>query len=216
MEDRIRVQDYFEDNSAAFDGLYSKERSWFLRLFDACFRRDIIGRFILTMEETDGVRGKTILDVGCGPGRYSVALAKKGALSVTGLDFSENMLELAKGLAGSSGVEGVCEFIKSDFMAFHSPEKFDISIAIGVFDYVRDAGSFLSGLKKMTKEKIIVSFPKNSLFRSTQRKIRYWLKGCPVFFYKKSDIEKLMKLCGFDKFSLTQLQGDWFVVMEVK
>lgn len=38
------------------------------------------------------VRGKSILDIGCGGGIYSKALAKMGAAQVTGVDFSEEML----------------------------------------------------------------------------------------------------------------------------
>ena len=43
----------------------------------------------------DGVKGKKIIDVGCGTGLLSVKLAKAGAL-VTGIDLSKDMLTIAE------------------------------------------------------------------------------------------------------------------------
>jgi ubiquinone/menaquinone biosynthesis C-methylase UbiE len=43
------------------------------------------------------VRNKSIADIGCGGGIYSIALSELGAQSVIGIDQSENMLEGAKG-----------------------------------------------------------------------------------------------------------------------
>src|SRR5260370_38939257 len=42
------------------------------------------------------VRGKRVLDIGCGGGIYSKALAEMGAASVTGIDFSEEALKGAR------------------------------------------------------------------------------------------------------------------------
>ncbi|MDR0621047.1 MAG: class I SAM-dependent methyltransferase [Deltaproteobacteria bacterium] len=49
-----------------------------------------------------GPRGRA-LDVGCGPGFFSVLLAREG-WEVTGLDYSEKMLEEARGNAAKAGV----------------------------------------------------------------------------------------------------------------
>src|SRR5260370_4018822 len=42
------------------------------------------------------VRGKRVLDIGCGGGIYSKALSEFGAASVTGIDFSEEALKRAR------------------------------------------------------------------------------------------------------------------------
>jgi ubiquinone/menaquinone biosynthesis C-methylase UbiE len=42
------------------------------------------------------VRGKRVLDIGCGGGIYMKALAEMGAASVTGVDFSREMLQGAR------------------------------------------------------------------------------------------------------------------------
>lgn len=48
-------------------------------------------------------RGKTVLDLGAGPGQYSVALAKRGAL-VTWHDISTTYLQMARAKATEHGV----------------------------------------------------------------------------------------------------------------
>ena len=45
-----------------------------------------------------------VLDIGGGPGRYSIALAKRG-YKVTLMDLSQRCLEFARGKAAESGVE---------------------------------------------------------------------------------------------------------------
>ena len=43
-------------------------------------------------EAVGGVRGRDVLDLGCGTGRHTAWMAETGA-RVTAVDFSENMLE---------------------------------------------------------------------------------------------------------------------------
>ncbi|MFL7837335.1 MAG: SAM-dependent methyltransferase [Candidatus Promineifilaceae bacterium] len=57
--------------------------------------------------------GDHVLDFTCGPGLYSVDLARKGC-QVTGIDFSPASIAFARSLAVENNVEDSCEFIEQD------------------------------------------------------------------------------------------------------
>jgi len=72
-------------------------------------------------------KGAKILDMGCGVGRHSIELAKRG-YRVTGVDISRNMIEKAEERAREEGVE--VEFIKADATKFARDEEFDAAICL--------------------------------------------------------------------------------------
>lgn len=59
-------------------------------------------------------KGRTVADVCCYTGGFSVALATAGAESVIGVDSSEPALALARTNAERNGVGGTCDFHRSD------------------------------------------------------------------------------------------------------
>jgi cyclopropane fatty-acyl-phospholipid synthase-like methyltransferase len=71
--------------------------------------------------------GSTILDVGCGTGRHSVELAKRG-YEVTGIDISSGMLAEAKKAAEESGLK--VEWVHANAARFKSTKKFDGAICL--------------------------------------------------------------------------------------
>ncbi|HII67364.1 MAG TPA: methyltransferase domain-containing protein [Thermococcaceae archaeon] len=79
------------------------------------------------LEEFKLPEGAKILDVGCGVGRHSLELAKRG-YRVTGVDISQKMLEKAEERAQKEGVE--VEFIKADATKFARNEKFDAAVCL--------------------------------------------------------------------------------------
>lgn len=83
------------------------------------------------------VRGKRILEVGCGGGQNSIVMTKWGAVC-TGVDPSDAQLDHARKLAREHGVQvqfasGMAEDL-SDFPA----ESFDLVLSSYAFDYVTD------------------------------------------------------------------------------
>ena len=77
--------------------------------------------------------GMAILDVGCGTGRHSVELAKRG-LHVTGLDLSENMLAQARSKAQAAGVEVQWVHGNATTFAFATPFDAAICLCEGAFN----------------------------------------------------------------------------------
>ena len=66
--------------------------------------------------------GSRILDLGCGPGRHTVELGRRGYI-VTGVDFSNGMLDAAREAAADAQVE--IEWICCDATEFTATEPFD-------------------------------------------------------------------------------------------
>ncbi len=60
-----------------------------------------------------GVRGKKVLDFGCGDGRYSFQIAKLGASEVVGIDVSPAMIEIANRELQNQKIEKV-KFLEAD------------------------------------------------------------------------------------------------------
>lgn len=77
-------------------------------------------------------RGQRVLDVGCGPGRHSVALARAG-LSVTGVDVSRKFLDLAAESAREAGVNAGFFEVDARQMPFEDTFHAAISICQGAF-----------------------------------------------------------------------------------
>ena len=128
------------------------------------------------------------------------------------------MIRLAKSLADEYGVTPVCEFRTGNFFEFQSREKFDIALAIGVFDYVENAIPLLQKIRSLARTKIITSFPSYSVIRTPIRKFRYKLKRCPVYFYTREKIENLARQMGFDNFEIIKIKGagmDFFLRVDL-
>ncbi len=192
-----RVRAYFNRTSNAFDAIYTGKKNYLSCRLDRIFRWDMYERFNLTIKECGDIRGKRILDIGCGSGRYAIPLAKMGAKEVLGIDFAENMLNIAKDLARKEGRQDRCQFVSGDFMQYRFDEVFDISLAIGLFDYTDDPRPYLAKIHKLTHEKAIMTFPNKYTFRRFIRKIRLAIRGCPVYFFSHKEVEDMLIACGY-------------------
>ena len=83
-------------------------------------------------------RGKTALDLCCGPGRCSIPLAKSG-YAVTGVDRSSFFLEKARKAAEEAGCE--IEWVQADMRDFVRPKSFDLVLNMFTsFGYFEDKG----------------------------------------------------------------------------
>ena len=65
--------------------------------------------------------GEPVLELACGSGRLTIPLANEG-LNITGMDISQDMLNLAKLKASTGGVN--IRFIQGDMRSFDLEEKF--------------------------------------------------------------------------------------------
>lgn len=210
-----KVKVHFNRTSNEFDAIYTGEKSLFSQWLDRVFRWDMYERFNLTIKECGYVRGKRILDIGCGSGRYTISLARMGAKEVVGIDFAENMLKIAKDLARKEGCADRCQFVSGDFIQHRFDKAFDISLAIGVFDYIEKPMPFLARMRQLTLEKVIMTFPNKRTLRRPIRKIRLAIKGCPVYFFSRREIEHMLISCAYHNITIRAVGKIFFVTAKI-
>ena len=73
------------------------------------------------------LRGKTALDLCCGPGRISIALAERG-FSVTAVDRTKYLLDKARTRARAAGVD--VEWVQQDMRDFVRPEAYHLALSM--------------------------------------------------------------------------------------
>jgi SAM-dependent methyltransferase len=194
-----QVARFWNDIAQDFDAIYTgRNKSAFARFLDRYFRADIYGRFDWVMERCGDVRGKTICDIGCGSGRFVVQFAKNGAKHITGVDVAPEMLKIARELAQQNGVAAQTDFVDADVLNWKTDNIYDIVIAIGFWDYIMEPPERLRLIRKLTGQKFLSAWPRYWTWRMPVRKVRLqYIQGCPVYFYRKPEVYKLIEDAGF-------------------
>jgi SAM-dependent methyltransferase len=210
--DLKNTQVFFDSYSKKFDEIYDTKtnRYSFLKiLINEFLRKSMKTRYILALREAKKLKKKLdIIDIGCGPGRYANDLAISGH-NVTGIDISRDMINIAK--EKNYTLKNKTNFIVGDYLKKDFAKKFDYAILNGFFDYVEEPEIVFKKLKKDCKI-FVCSFPKLYNWLTPQRKIRYVLRNCPLYFYTKRKIEKKLKLAGIKKYKFLDNDREYFVI----
>jgi SAM-dependent methyltransferase len=91
------------------------------------------------------LRGKRIVDLGCGFGWFGRWAREHGAVSVLGLDISANMLTRAK----ANTPDCATDYRVADLEALELPEaSFDLAYSALTFHYVEDFGRLTRGIHR--------------------------------------------------------------------
>jgi len=78
-----------------------------------------------------------VLDVGCGVGRWSLRMARRGA-RVTGIDLSPTMVSEARRRAGEAGVADRCRFQVEDVTELDLGVQFPLILGVTVLQHILD------------------------------------------------------------------------------
>jgi cyclopropane fatty-acyl-phospholipid synthase-like methyltransferase len=197
---------FFDRFAADFDTLYDGKRNFAMRWIDRRFRSDMFIRFARTFESFGDLRGKTVLDIGCGSGPYVMEAFRRGASRVTAVDPAPTMLHLVRQKVETAGLITRCNLLEAAFPGIDL-EPHDHIIVMGVMDYVANATSFLRQMKPLVGASAAISFPSKHWMRTALRRFRYRLRNCPVYFYDEPDIKHLCSAAGFREFEIRKIPG---------
>ena len=103
--------------------------------------------------------GRRVLDVGCGGGLLSEAMAAEGA-QVTGIDLSEQLIDIARLHLLESGLKAEYRVISAEAMAAEQPAGFDAVTCMEMLEHVPDPQAIVQACFELLK-------PGGRLFLST-------------------------------------------------
>ena len=206
-----RTSDFFDRYAVDFDSIYGNDNKALERVANRLFRRAMLVRYQKTIAGCQPIEGRTVIDIGCGPGHYSIALARAGAGKVLGLDFAPGMLKIAREHAEACGVGDRCAFALGDFLNYPLPEPFDYAIVMGFMDYVHDPRAIVERVLDVVRRRAFFSFPKAGGPLAWQRQWRY-RNRCDLFLYREEEIRNLLAPTGAP-FTIESIGRDFFVTL---
>lgn len=165
------------------------------------------------------LKGKRVIDVGCGGGLLSEGMAALGA-DVTGIDLSEKALAIARLHLFESGHKIDYRLISAEAMAAETPAGFDHVTCLEMLEHVPDPASTIAACARLVK-------PGGQVFLSTLNRnakayvvavlgAEYLLnllpKGTHDYsrFLKPAELARLCRLAGLEVLEVTGLRYNPF------
>ncbi|HGG58324.1 MAG TPA: bifunctional 2-polyprenyl-6-hydroxyphenol methylase/3-demethylubiquinol 3-O-methyltransferase UbiG [Gammaproteobacteria bacterium] len=158
------------------------------------------------------IAGKRVLDVGCGGGILSEAMAGYGA-DVTGIDMGEAPLSVAELHLLESGREVSYRQVPVETLAEESPASFDVVTCLEMLEHVPDPGSVIDACSRLVKPGGWVFFstinrnPKSFLFAivGAEYLLRLLPRGTHQYerFIRPSELGQWTRKAGLSTVDLT-------------
>jgi ubiquinone/menaquinone biosynthesis C-methylase UbiE len=110
-----------------------------------------LSAYVASVRQLGDIRGKRVLDVGCGDGWYSVILAKRGA-EVFGYDISASAIETARERARQNNVTEQTQFeVASAYSLPYPDASFDVVTGQAILHHLGDKDRLASELRRVMK-----------------------------------------------------------------
>lgn len=171
------------------------------------------------VERSGTLRGRTVLDVGCGGGLLSEAMAVAGA-TVAGLDQASELLDVARLHALESGVPVDYRLETAEAHAVTHAGRYDVVTCMEMLEHVPDPASVIAALAVLVR-------PGGHVFVSTiNRNPRAWLqavvaaeyvlrllpRGTHAYdkFIRPSELAAWARGCGLEMVDIAGLEYDPF------
>ena len=171
------------------------------------------------------IKGKRVLDAGCGTGIFSIIFARNGAAEVIGLDISPGSLTTARHLKDNFKLDNV-HFQQADMLQLPFPnQSFDIVWAWGTVHHtlnpwqameellrvLKPGGSILLAIYTKTKITFLHEIIRKTLIKTSRKtwqplaKIMAFFRGPVVAIFKKREKSRQGE-------KLEELIFDWYFV----
>ena len=141
--DALRLLGTLRSGKGPMDG-------WVARAYDRGVQSGFREIFPLLAREVlnDLAGARRVLDVGCGPGQFTVLIAERlPAAEVTGIDLAPTMIELARAHAATSPAAGRLRFEVADVARLPFPDgRFDVVLSTGSIKHWPDP---VAGLREI-------------------------------------------------------------------
>ncbi|TMI24294.1 methyltransferase domain-containing protein [Candidatus Bathyarchaeota archaeon] len=163
-------------------------------------------KILLGFLTDDGIRGKSLLDLGCGAGAFTLEALKAGATNTVGMDLSAVMIKTASDLAGSSGFGAVAMFQVGNAAETDLPAC-DIVVLDKVICCYPDFSKLLGNAGGASRESLAFVIPRNAGLIGLFLRPGAWLmnlfekrrKGSLFYMHSLDRIDAVLKSHGFEQ-----------------
>jgi ubiquinone/menaquinone biosynthesis C-methylase UbiE len=175
---------------------YERWRESFLGALTERIEEDVIFRL------TGDLGGKSLLDLGCGDGAYSIAAFQRGA-RVSGVDISDAMLESARRRATACDASVEWHRASAESLPFGSG-KFDIILAVTILCFIKDPLQVVREISRVLRPGgsfIIGELGKYSAWALSRRRVRGWFGSSrwrDAHFWSFAELRHLLQRAGFN------------------
>ena len=179
--------------------------------YSEIFRKFMEGVSERLIERFD-LRGKTILEIGCGCGYFLRMLCRQGANRGIGIDPT----------VAQEGVEqvggGRVEFIRDVFTDRYSHHEPDFICCLSVFEHIPNPYAFLSDLRRMIGDRRpAVYFEIFNAFRAFERKETWSIHYEQCNYFSQESFAGLFERCGFEVLEAAACyEGDQYLHVEAR
>jgi len=137
--------------------------------------------------------GMKVLDVGCGPGFFSIELAKMVGSNgkVFSVDLQEGMLQKIRDKISGTPLEGIIQTVKCEQDQIIVNEKVDFILAFYMVHEVPDKDNFFATLKNLLNETGLVLIVEPKLFHVSKKEFELSLEKAEKIGFVASQGPKL-------------------------
>jgi 2-polyprenyl-6-hydroxyphenyl methylase/3-demethylubiquinone-9 3-methyltransferase len=164
-----------------------------------------------------GLAGKSVLDVGCGGGILTEALARAGA-RVLGIDMAEASIDVAREHAQEHHVSADYRVVAAETLAAERPASFDIVCCLEMLEHVPDPAQTVDACARLVRPEGTVVFStinRNAksyalMIVAAEYVLRLLPRGTHDYgkFIRPSELDRWARAAGLETVEVSGLQYD--------